>query len=87
MLGEVVVVLDPGAGPGVDDVRKPSMQLASKMRFISAQFDALFRSAPTCGCAARPTPTRWRAGVLLAGAPGVIVPASPAAQHLGRGDG
>lgn len=62
MLGEVVVVLDPGAGPGVDDVRKPSMQLASKMRFISARFDALLCSAPTCGCAARPTPTRWRAG-------------------------
>ena len=61
MLGEVVVVLDPDAAPGVDYVRKPSMQLASKMRFISVQFDALLCSAPTCGCAARPTPTRWRA--------------------------
>ena len=41
MLGEVVVVLDPAAAPGVDYVRKSSMQLASKMRFVSAQFDAL----------------------------------------------
>jgi threonine aldolase len=43
MLGEVVVVLDAsvGAGLGMAYVRKMSMQLASKMRFISAQFDAL----------------------------------------------
>ncbi len=41
LLGEVVVVLDPAAAPGVDYVRKSSMQLASKMRFVSAQFDAL----------------------------------------------
>jgi len=43
LLGEVVVVLDPdiGAGLGLAYVRKMSMQLASKMRFISAQFDAL----------------------------------------------
>ncbi len=41
MLGEVVVVLDPAAAPGVEYVRKSSMQLASKMRFVSAQFEAL----------------------------------------------
>jgi threonine aldolase len=41
LLGEVVVVLDPSSAPGVDYVRKSSMQLASKMRFLSAQFDAL----------------------------------------------
>ncbi len=41
MLGEVVVVLDPAAAPGVAYVRKSSMQLASKMRFVSAQFEAL----------------------------------------------
>lgn len=37
MLGEAVVVLNPDAAPGVDFLRKSSMQLASKMRFISAQ--------------------------------------------------
>jgi len=41
MLGEAVVVLDPEAAPGVAFLRKSSMQLASKMRFISAQLLAL----------------------------------------------
>ena len=41
LLGEVVVVLNPDAAPGVDYLRKSSMQLASKMRFVSAQFEAL----------------------------------------------
>ncbi len=41
MLGEVVVVLNPAAASGVEYVRKSSMQLASKMRFVSAQFEAL----------------------------------------------
>jgi threonine aldolase len=41
MLGECVVVLDPDAVRGVDFLRKSAMQLASKMRFVSVQFDAL----------------------------------------------
>jgi threonine aldolase len=43
MIGEVVVVLDPTVGVDLDlaYVRKMSMQLTSKMRYISAQFDAL----------------------------------------------
>ena len=41
MFGEVVVVLAPDAAPGLEYVRKSSMQLASKMRFISAQFEVL----------------------------------------------
>ncbi len=41
LLGEVVVVLDPTAVRGVDHLRKSSMQLSSKMRFISAQLVAL----------------------------------------------
>lgn len=41
MLGEAVVVLNPDAVRGMDYLRKSSMQLASKMRFISAQFEAL----------------------------------------------
>jgi threonine aldolase len=39
--GEAVVVLNPDAVRGVAYLRKSSMQLASKMRFISAQFHAL----------------------------------------------
>jgi threonine aldolase len=41
MIGEAVIVLEPAAAPGVDFLRKSSMQLASKMRFISAQLLAL----------------------------------------------
>lgn len=41
MGAEAVVVLNPDAVPGVDYLRKSDMQLASKMRFISAQLVAL----------------------------------------------
>lgn len=41
MFGEAVVVLDPAAVDGIDYVRKMTMQLASKMRFASAQLVAL----------------------------------------------
>jgi threonine aldolase len=41
MFGELVIVLDPGAAPGMKYLRKAGMQLASKMRFVSAQFIAL----------------------------------------------
>ncbi len=41
MLSEAIVVLDPEASAGLRYSRKYSMQLASKMRFISAQLIAL----------------------------------------------
>ena len=41
MLAEAVVVLQPDRVRGVDFLRKTSMQLSSKMRFLSAQFVAL----------------------------------------------
>jgi threonine aldolase len=39
---EAVVVLNPDAVQGIDYLRKGAMQLASKMRFVSAQMLALF---------------------------------------------
>ena len=39
--GEAVVILDPELGRGFQYLRKQSLQLASKMRFLAAQFDAL----------------------------------------------
>lgn len=42
MLGECIVVLNPAASSGLKYLRKLNMQLSSKMRFISAQFIALF---------------------------------------------
>ncbi|MBC3841865.1 low specificity L-threonine aldolase [Streptacidiphilus sp. 4-A2] len=41
LLGECVVVLNPDAVRDILFLRKMSMQLASKMRFISVQFEAL----------------------------------------------
>ncbi|GAA0357247.1 low specificity L-threonine aldolase [Microbispora corallina] len=41
MFGEVVVALNPAAAHGLPYLRKTSMQLASKMRFVSVQFEAL----------------------------------------------
>ncbi len=41
MLGEAIVVLDPGASAGLTFLRKLNMQLSSKMRFVSAQLIAL----------------------------------------------
>ncbi|MHA7264581.1 threonine aldolase family protein [Arthrobacter sp. TMN-37] len=41
MFGECVVVLNPAASSGLEYLRKMNMQLASKMRFVSAQLIAL----------------------------------------------
>ncbi|GIJ44398.1 threonine aldolase [Virgisporangium aliadipatigenens] len=39
---EAIVVVDPSRAPGLEYLRKMNMQLASKMRFLSAQLLALF---------------------------------------------
>jgi threonine aldolase len=41
MIGEAVVLLRPELAPALPYLRKQSMQLASKMRFVAAQFEAL----------------------------------------------
>jgi threonine aldolase len=43
LLGDAVVFLNPDLAEDFAFVRKQSLQLASKMRFIAAQFDALLR--------------------------------------------
>jgi threonine aldolase len=43
MVGEAVVVFDPELVPGMLHLRKQTLQLASKMRFIAAQFDGLLQ--------------------------------------------
>ncbi len=65
LFGEVVVALNPDAAHGLVYLRKMNMQLASKMRFMSAQFIALLegelwlRSAAHANAMA----ARLRAGV------------------------
>lgn len=44
LYGEAVIVLDPETGIGMKHLRKMDMQLASKMRFVSAQLIALLES-------------------------------------------
>lgn len=44
LYGEAVIVLDPEVGDGMKHLRKMDMQLASKMRFVSAQLIALLES-------------------------------------------
>lgn len=41
LIGDAVVFMDGEAVPGFEYVRKQGMQLASKMRFLSVQFDVL----------------------------------------------
>ena len=41
MMSEAVVILNPELATAIPYLRKTSMQLASKMRFVSAQLDAL----------------------------------------------
>jgi threonine aldolase len=43
MFGEAICFLKPGLADDFKYIRKQGMQLASKMRFISAQFIAYFR--------------------------------------------
>jgi threonine aldolase len=45
LLGEAVCFLRPGLGDGFKYVRKSSGQLASKMRFVGAQFAAMYGSS------------------------------------------
>jgi threonine aldolase len=51
MVGEAVIVLVPGLADGFEYVRKQTLQLASKMRFIAAQFDALLEEDLWLDCA------------------------------------
>ena len=59
LFGEVVVALNPEAAHGLKYLRKMNMQLASKMRFISAQFIALLDDGLWLRSAA--LPWRWHA--------------------------
>jgi threonine aldolase len=73
MLGEAVVVLNPGAVRGMDYVRKMSMQLASKMRFVSAQFDALLSGDLWLRNARHANAMAHRLEAAVRGVPGVEV--------------
>lgn len=77
MFGEAIVVLNDGAVTGLPYARKMNMQLASKMRFLSAQLIALLdsdlwlRNAEHANAMARRLRDRLDAAVLDGRAPGL----------------
>ena len=74
---EAIVVLDPERAPGLIYLRKLSMQLASKMRFISAQLLSLFegdlglRSAGHANAMAARLRSRLETGIADGSIPGL----------------
>jgi threonine aldolase len=71
LLGEAVVFPHPELAEAFDFLRKQSMQLASKMRFVSAQLEALLRDDLWARCASRANAMAARLGEALAAIDGV----------------
>jgi threonine aldolase len=73
LLGEAVVFLRAGLGDEVAFLRKQSMQLASKMRFIAAQFEALLTDSLWVRPAAHANAMAARLAATLAAVDGVEI--------------
>ncbi|MFC5833247.1 threonine aldolase family protein [Nonomuraea insulae] len=73
LYGEAVVVLDPAAATGIEYLRKTFMQLSSKMRFVSAQFEALLSGDLWLRNARRANAMGRRLAEAVRGIPGVEV--------------
>jgi len=74
LLGEAVVVLNQEAAVGLKYLRKQSMQLASKMRFISAQLEALLTDELYLRNARHSNAMATRLAEAVRGIPGVTLP-------------
>jgi threonine aldolase len=73
LLGEAVVVLSPELADGFEYLRKQAMQLASKMRFIAAQFDAILTDELWLQCAANANAMASRLAAAIGGIPEVTI--------------
>jgi threonine aldolase len=73
MFGEAVVVLNPEATDGLPYLRKLNMQLASKMRFVSAQLVALLSDELWLRSATHSNAMASRLRAAVEGIPGVTV--------------
>lgn len=71
LFAEAVVVLDPDAAPGIPYLRKMDTQLASKMRFLSAQLLALYEGDLWLRSARQANAMASRLAAGLAAVPGV----------------
>jgi threonine aldolase len=82
LYGEVVVVLSPDAAPGMPYLRKAAMQLASKMRFVSAQFIALLEDDLWLRSARHANAMAARLHEAVRDLPGVVVTRVPQANAV-----
>lgn len=73
MLGEAVVLLRPELARDFEWVRKQGMQLASKMRFVAAQFDALLEDGRWLRSAAHANAMARRLEAAVRGLPGLEI--------------
>jgi threonine aldolase len=71
--GEAVVILSPALAPGFEYLRKQSLQLASKMRFLAAQFDALLDDDLWRRCATRANAMATRLAAAVCDVPGLSI--------------
>jgi threonine aldolase len=70
---EAVVLLDSDVANEFMYIRKQSMQLASKMRFLAAQFDALLTDELWLRCAAHANAMAARLSAAVEDAPGLTI--------------
>ena len=82
MLGEAVVVFDRALVPGMLHLRKQTLQLASKMRYIAAQFDALLEDDLWLANATHANDMARRLCDAVSGIAGVTVTRAPAANAV-----
>jgi threonine aldolase len=71
--GDAVVFLEPRLAEGFDYLRKQSLQLASKMRFLAAQFDALLSDELWLRCAGHANRMAARLAEAVGGLPGLSI--------------
>jgi threonine aldolase len=71
LFGDAVVMLRPGLADELKFLRKQSLQLASKLRFVAAQFEALLEGDLWSRCAAQANAMASRLGEIVRGADGV----------------
>ncbi|HEX3801371.1 MAG TPA: aminotransferase class I/II-fold pyridoxal phosphate-dependent enzyme [Solirubrobacteraceae bacterium] len=82
MMGEAVVVFDPSLVPGLLHLRKQTLQLASKMRYIAAQFDALLADDLWLVNASHANTMAQRLFDAVSSVDGVVVTRPPAANAV-----
>jgi threonine aldolase len=73
LAAEAVVVLEPELAAGFEYLRKQTLQLASKMRFFAAQFDALLTNELWRDCASNANAMAARLAAAVGDLPGVTI--------------